>query len=113
MSEPSDDDRRSPADRRRRAERRSGAERRAGEAAPRLPVASERRRRAERRSADRRGGVERRLSLPLTGQLRTVIELLFRVSPDRLNDEDRRRFDAAIFRLRYALESLEDEPPRP
>lgn len=113
MSEPSDDDRRSPADRRRRAERRSGAERRAGEAAPRLPVASERRRRAERRRADRRGGVERRLSLPLTGQLRTVIELLFRVSPDRLNDEDRRRFDAAIFRLRYALESLEDEPPSP
>jgi hypothetical protein len=39
-----------------------------------------------------------------------VIELLFRVSPERLTDEDRRRFDAAIFRLRYALDSLEDEP---
>jgi hypothetical protein len=110
MSEPSDDDRRSPADRRRRAERRSGAERRGDGRAPRTPAASERRRRAERRRADRRAGVDRRLALPLTGQLRTVIELLFRVSPDRLTDEDRRRFDAAIFRLRYALESLEDEP---
>jgi len=113
MSEPSDDDRRNAADRRRRAERRSGGERRGDEAAPRVPAASERRRRSERRRADRRAGVERRIALPLTGQLRTVIELLFRVSPDRLNDEDRRRFDAAIFRLRYALESLEDEPPTP
>ncbi|HXV90224.1 MAG TPA: hypothetical protein VD707_02585 [Gemmatimonadales bacterium] len=109
MSEPSDDDRRAPADRRRRVERRSGSERRDG-AAPRTPAASERRRRSERRRADRRAGVERRLALPLTGQLRTVIELLFRVSPERLTDEDRRRFDAAIFRLRYALDSLEDEP---
>lgn len=110
MSDASDDDRRSPADRRRRAERRSGAERRVGVAPP-APAPGERRRRSERRRTERRAGVERRLALPLTGQLRTVIELLFRVSPDRLTDEDRRRFDAAIFRLRYALESLEDEPP--
>lgn len=110
MSDASDDDRRDPSDRRGRVERRSGAERRVDAAAPRVPPAGERRRRSERRRADRRAGADRRMVLPLTGQLRTVIELLFRVSPDRLTDEDRRRFDAAIFRLRYALESLEDEP---
>lgn len=110
MSEPSDDDRRDPSDRRRRIERRSGVERRLEGAEPRVPPLGERRRRSERRRAERRAGVERRLALPISGQLRTVIELLFRVSPDRLADEDRRRFDAAIFRLRYALDSLEDEP---
>jgi hypothetical protein len=107
MSEPSDVDRRAGG---RRAAGGRGNGRRGGRA-PRTPAAGERRRRSERRRADRRAGVDRRLALPLTGQLRTVIELLFRVSPERLTDEDRRRFDAAIFRLRYALESLEDEEP--
>jgi hypothetical protein len=74
----------------------------------RTPQAGERRRRVERRT-----GVERRLALPLNGQLRTVIELLFRVSPDHLTDEDRRRFDAAIFRLRYAIDALENEQAEP
>jgi len=108
MDDPSDDDRRGASDRRRRAERRSGSERRIERGGLHQPVTGERRRRSERRHTERRSGVDRRLALPLDGQLRTVIELLFRVSPERLTDEDRRRFDAAIFRLRYAIESLED-----
>jgi hypothetical protein len=109
MSEPSDDDRRGAADRRHPIERRSGAERRVAAPSGRIPPGGERRRRSERRRVERRAGMERRLALPLVGQLRTVIELLFRVSPDRLNDEDRRRFDAAILRLRYAIDSVEEE----
>ena len=112
MDEPLDEDRRSPSDRRQPSERRSGTERRIAPATARVPPGGERRRRSERRRVERREGLERRLALPLAGQLRTVIELLFRVSPDRLNDEDRRRFDAAIFRLRYAIESVEDEQAR-
>ena len=47
--------------------------------------------------------------LPLGGQLRTVIDLLFQVDAAGLTDDDRRRFDAAIFRLRFALDRLEEE----
>jgi hypothetical protein len=107
MAEPTDDDH-GASDRRHRGERRSGAERRVAPGGVRTPQAGERRRRVERRT-----GVERRLALPLNGQLRTVIELLFRVSPDHLTDEDRRRFDAAIFRLRYAIDALENEQAEP
>lgn len=111
MTDSSEEDRRSLSERRRRAERRSGAERRLEGEQAGTPPTGDRRGRAERRRAERRTGDERRLALPLAGQLRTVIELLFHVRPDRLTDEDRRRFDAAILRLRYALESIEDEPP--
>ena len=110
MSDHPEDDRRTTPDRRRRVERRSGAERRIDEAPQGAPPADERRASTERRRADRRSGAERRLALPLADQLRVVIDMLFQVSPDRLSDDDRRRFDTAVFRLRYALESLEDEP---
>jgi hypothetical protein len=109
MSDAPDDDRRRATDRRQRPERRSGAERRVSGEVARVPPTGDRRAPADRRRAPRRSGAERRLALPLAGQLRLVIDLLFQVHPGSLSDDDRRRFDTAIFRLRYALESLEDE----
>lgn len=101
MDETPPDDRRLSVDRRIPRERRSGRDRRAGSPLS-APVSGERRRQ------DRRTGLERRFALPLAQQLRTVIDLLFLVDPARLGDEDRRRFDAAILRLRFTLDRIED-----
>lgn len=77
----------------------------------RVPADGERRA-DHRRQLERRAGTERRLSLPLANQLRAVVDLLFQVSPERLVESDRRRFEAAIFRLRYTIDSLEDPDDR-
>jgi len=73
-----------------------------------VPAASERRIPSDRRREQRRAGLERRFALPIAQQLRTVIDLLFSVDPGRLGDEDRRRFDAAILRLRFTLDRVAD-----
>lgn len=104
-------DRRGRPDRRSRGERRSGSERRLDLVSTRVPTGGERRA-TPRRSSERREGDERRLALPLANQLRAVIDLLFQVNPERLVEGDRRRFESAIFRLRYAIDTLDetDEP---
>lgn len=101
------EDRRNQADRRATPERRVNGERRLQVVAA-APGTDERRVNGPRRQGERRAGDERRLALPMTHQLRTVIDLLFRVNPGRLADDDRRRFDAAVLRLRYALDTLQD-----
>jgi len=108
MSDSPSDDRRLGAERRAARERRAGRDRRASERVHPAPLASERRAAADRRRQERRAGLERRFALPLAQQLRTVIDLLFRVDPGRLGDEDRRKFDAAILRLRFTLDRVED-----
>lgn len=109
MSDPlPDDDRRTSADRRAGRERRTGQERRSGVIGT-VPTQSERRTPADRRRGQRRAGLERRFALPIAQQLRTVIDLLFSVDPGRLGDEDRRRFDAAILRLRFTLDRVADQ----
>ena len=102
-------DRRGAPDRRAEEDRRSGSERRAASETPPAPATGDRRRAPDRRLGARRGGGERRLALPIGGQLRTVIELLFQVDPAKLTEADRRRFDTAIFRLRFALDRLEEQ----
>ena len=101
-------DRRRTLERRLLPDRRRGLDRRAGERRrPGAPVESERRLEINRRQGgERRSGSDRRTSV---GELlRNVLRLLADVADSgSLNDEVRRDLDGAVFRLRFALDTLE------
>ena len=75
-----------------------------------------RRRGADRRIKDvsveveRRGGIDRRLQLEsAAGQMQTVLGLLTQIAESgSLSDENRRLLDAAMLRLRFAVERTEE-----
>lgn len=75
-----------------------------------------RRRGADRRRKDvpvqveRRTGIDRRLQLEsAAGQMQTVLGLLTEIAESgSLSDENRRLLDAAMLRLRFAVERTED-----
>jgi hypothetical protein len=104
-----------PADRRAPADRRSGTERRNGDRRGTLTLVTverrsgtERRQRGERRAAGRRGGQERRGQESAAEHIRNALQLIAEVADAReLDDEHRRDLDAALFRLRFALDRLE------
>ena len=104
---PSEHDRRKRADRRLLLDQRSDVDRRV-ESAP-LPV--ERRGGEDRRETDRRVGVERRLALQsAASQVHIALALLMRIAEsDALGDENLRLLDAAMLRLRFAAERMEQE----
>lgn len=102
-------DRRASAERRLLLDRRSGVDRRQDEAAEAAP---------DRRAArDRRGGgerrafLERRLSLQSAGdQIRGALKLLTTaIESGAIPEKQRRSLDAALLRLRFALERIEAE----
>jgi hypothetical protein len=87
------------AERRQLAERRALAERRGGAA----PVPLER-----RAGRDRRAGAERRSGENVGDQIRNALELLTNVAESgTLDDDSLRDLDAAMFRLRFALDRFE------
>ncbi len=105
-----------PADRRAPADRRSGTERRNGDRRRTLKLVTverrsgvgERRQHAERRATGRRGGQERRGQESAAEHIRNALQLIAEVADAReLDDEHRRDLDAALFRLRFALDRLE------
>jgi hypothetical protein len=65
-----------------------------------------------RASEDRRWWMDRRLAGASLGMhLRTAVELLERVADSGpLADERRRDLDGAMFRLKFALDRLEEDP---
>ncbi|MGH7569185.1 MAG: hypothetical protein ACREL9_09480 [Gemmatimonadales bacterium] len=101
-------DRREAPKRRELVDRRSGVDRRALETAAAAPV--DRRGGLERRVSDRRTSVERRLALHSAGdQIRTALRFLSQLAETAtLDDEVRRGLDAAMLRMRFALERLEE-----
>ena len=110
--EASPTDRRAPPDRRRGTERRNGdrrhmlalvtVERRSG---------SDRRRNPDRRGDERRTGPERRGEESAAEHIRNALQLIEHVADShQLDDEHRRDLDAALFRLRFALDRLEPRP---
>ena len=104
-----------PADRRASADRRRGIERRNGDRRRTLTLVTddrrsgeERRQHAERRASGRRGGQERRGQESAAEHIRNALQLIAEVADAReLDDEHRRDLDAALFRLRFALDRLE------
>ena len=80
-----------------------------------MTVAS-RRRGADRRikgvpvEVERRSGIDRRLQLAsVAGQVQTVLGLLTQIAESgSLSDENRRLLDAAMLRLRFAVEWTEE-----
>lgn len=114
-----------PSDRRRKPERRllknrrSGRDQRTGERRETVaPVQLERRSRPDRRQGterrrpgDRRTWLDRRVSQETVGELiRNALQLLAAVADSgSLDDEVRRDLDAAMFRLRFALDRLESD----
>jgi len=91
-------DRRTPAaDRRALLERRMGAER------ARHHADQDR-----RINGDRRSGQERRLAmLSAEDQIREALRLLTRVVEDGAPENEQRRLESAMLRLRFALDRLE------
>jgi len=91
-------------ERRSRPDRRVGSERRAGGSdAP----ASEPRPGGDRRGGARRSGGERRGKETVEEHLRNALQLLSNIAETgNLDDEARRDLDAAMFRLRFAVERL-------
>jgi hypothetical protein len=63
----------------------------------------------ERRMGDRRSGKDRRLLLQSAGdQIHVALKLLTRIAESGLViDQERRNLEAAMLRLRFALERLE------
>ena len=104
-----------PADRRAPADRRSGIERRNGDRRRTLTLVTverrsgeERRQHAGRRATGRRGGQERRGQESAAEHIRNALQLITEVADaTELDDEHRRDLDAALFRLRFALDRLE------
>jgi hypothetical protein len=78
------------------ANRRGGGDRRVKE----VPV-----------EVDRRSGIDRRLEMEsATAQMHTVLELLTQMADSgTLRDDNRRRLDTAMLRLRFAIETMEPE----
>lgn len=113
-----------PSDRRRKPERRvlpnrRRLDQRTGERRETVaPVQLERRSRPDRRQGterrrpgDRRTWLDRRVSQETVGELiRNALQLLADVADaGSLDDEVRRDLDAAMFRLRFALDRLESD----
>jgi len=68
----------------------------------------DRRQHPERRAGGRRGGQERRGEESAAEHIRNALQLIAEVADAReLDDEHRRDLDAALFRLRFALDRLE------
>jgi hypothetical protein len=85
---------------RRRAEDRRGPEDRR-RVVVRVPV-------EQRAGTDRRGGVERRASQSVDELIRSALELLTNVAESgSLDEESLRDVDAAVFRLRFALDRVD------
>ena len=104
------------ADRRVSSDRRSGVERRSGERRKTLTLVKteqrsggERRRSRQRRGdAERRSGAERRTEETAAEHIRNALQLVAYVAESGvLDDELRRDLDAAMFRLRFAIDQLE------
>ncbi len=113
---PAASDRRKPIDRRAVTDRRNGEERRGGERRKALVLApaerragQERRASGERRAApERRTAAERRARESAAEHIRNAIQLLANVAEaGTLDEESLRDLDAAMFRLRFALDRLE------
>lgn len=103
-------DRRDNAERRLLIDRRSGVDRRQPGAPGAAPA--ERRGAADRRAGgERRAFLERRLSLQSAGdQIRGALKLLTgAIESGAIPDKQRRSLDAAMLRLRFALERIETE----
>jgi hypothetical protein len=97
-------------DRRTAAERRAVTERRKADRRQRMMLVTvERRSGKDRRgSAERRSVAERRAEESAIEHLRHAFQLIARVADaDQLDDEHRRDLDAALFRLRFAMDRLE------
>ena len=103
---------------RRVSDRRSGVERRSGERRKTLTLVKterraggERRRSRERREdAERRSGAERRTEETAAEHIRNALQLVAHVAESgALDDELRRDLDAAMFRLRFAIDQLEQQ----
>jgi hypothetical protein len=92
-----------PNERRRLSDRRTVLDRRSSAPRPGQQPA------VERRSGERRAGQERRLSLlSAEDQIDEAVRLLTRVvETGSLPDEERRSLEAAMVRLRFALDRLE------
>ena len=87
------------ADRRRAEDRRDPDDRRRD--VVRVPV-------EQRTGTDRRGGLERRGSQSVDELIRSALELLTNVAESgSLDEESLRDVDAAVFRLRFALDRFE------
>jgi len=104
------------ADRRVPSDRRSGVERRSDERRKTLTLVKteqraggERRRSRQRRGeAGRRSGTERRVEETAAEHIRNALQLVAHVAQSgALDDELRRDLDAAMFRLRFAIDQLE------
>jgi hypothetical protein len=75
------------------------------------------RRGADRRAKDmpveveRRSGIDRRLEMEsATAQMHAVLELLTQIADSgSLRDDNRRRLDTAMLRLRFAIERIQPE----
>jgi len=90
-------------------ERRAGPDRRVvgDRRSPKDPAAEARPGHVSRRQAPRRSGNERRSNETVEEHLRNALQLLANVvESGTLDDEARRDLDAAMFRLRYAVERL-------
>jgi hypothetical protein len=103
-------DRRESAERRLLMDRRSGVDRRQRTAPGAAP--KERRATGDRRAGgERRAFLERRLSLQsASDQIRGALKLLTAtIEAGSISDKQRRTLDAAMLRLRFALERIETE----
>lgn len=102
-------DRRESAERRLLIDRRSGVDRRQN--AGGAPGVERRMYDDRRGGAERRAFLERRLSLQSAGdQIRGALKLMtLAIESGSIPERDRRTLDAAMLRLRFALERLEVE----
>jgi len=95
----------SPSDRRSQPDRRVVSDRRKAAAEPQ--GADARPAREQRRTKARRSGAERRSNETVEEHLRNALQLLGNIAETgSLDDEARRDLDAAMFRLRFAVERL-------
>jgi len=103
-------DRRESSERRLLFDRRSGVDRRQNDAGG-IPGGERRKFDDRRAGAERRAFRERRLSLQsASDQIRGALKLMtLAIESGSVNERDRRTLDAAMLRLRFALERLEDE----
>ncbi len=101
--------RRQLAERRELADRRTGVEHRLVERRQTVKVVDlERRLGVDRRQGPERRGTERRGQETVAEHIRNALQLMTNVAVyGALDDEDRRDLDAAMFRLRFALDKLE------
>jgi hypothetical protein len=103
-------DRRDRSERRLLIDRRSGVDRRQSQSAG-MPGVERRAREDRRGGPERRAFLERRLSLQSAGdQIRGALKLITTaIDSGTIPEQHRRGLDAAMLRLRFALERLESE----